>query len=60
MDRLQQRPSQYYETDRVFHNNFLEVLEDCIVEKDSHKSHQPYLDHIALLIDLPEVCSSWP
>lgn len=34
MDRLQQRPSKYYETDRVFHNNLLEVLEDCIIESN--------------------------
>ena len=34
MDRLQQRPSKYYETDKVFHNNLLEVLEDCIIESN--------------------------
>lgn len=34
MDRSQQRPSKYYETDRVFHNNLLEVLEDCIIESN--------------------------
>lgn len=34
MDRLPQRPSKHYETDRVFHNNLLEVLEDCIIESN--------------------------
>jgi len=28
------RPSKHYATDSVFHNNLLEVLEDCVVESD--------------------------
>ena len=28
------KPSKYYKTDDTFHNNFLEILEDCINESN--------------------------
>ena len=47
MDRLQHRPSKYYETDRVFHNNLLEVLEDCIIESNYN---QEVKDKVILIL----------
>ncbi len=31
---MNNKPSKYYKTNSVFHNNFLEILEDCINESN--------------------------
>ena len=36
---MKNKPSNYYKTDKIFHNDFLEILEDCI-EESNYKSNE--------------------
>lgn len=40
------KPATHYKTDKVFHNYFLEILEDCIVESKLNRKEKDEMINI--------------